>query len=80
MFLVNGSQRCLDLIESCSIRWHWVLGIRYWYYCLPDYFHFITALVETGSSAQVVDNTIYTELLGKYVKDGVVDYEGFKNV
>ncbi|MFH1930554.1 MAG: DUF547 domain-containing protein [Pseudomonadota bacterium] len=43
-------------------------------------FLLITALVTTARSAQVVDNSIYAELLGKYVKDGVVDYESFKNV
>ncbi|MBE9569930.1 MAG: DUF547 domain-containing protein [Proteobacteria bacterium] len=53
---------------------------RYLLFLSALLFSFITALVETGSSAQVVDNTIYAELLGKYVKDGVVDYEGFKNV
>jgi len=26
-----------------------------------------------------VDNSLYAELLGKYVKDGVVNYQGFKN-
>ena len=39
----------------------------------------ITGLVSRGWSAQAVDNSIYAELLGKYVKDGVVDYEGLKN-
>jgi hypothetical protein len=53
---------------------------RYLLFLSALLFSFITALVETGTSAQVVDNTIYAELLGKYVKDGVVDYEGFKNV
>ncbi len=42
-------------------------------------FSFITPLVETGSSAQVVDNAIYSELLGKYVKNGIVNYQSFKN-
>jgi len=39
----------------------------------------ITGLVTSGWSTQAVDNSIYAELLGKYVKDGVVDYEGLKN-
>jgi len=53
---------------------------RYLLFLSALLFSFITALVETGSSSQVVDNTIYAELLEKYVKDGVVDYEGFKNI
>lgn len=39
----------------------------------------ITGLVTSGWSTQAVDNSIYAELLGKYVKDGVVAYEGLKN-
>jgi len=39
----------------------------------------ITGLVTNGWSTQAVDNSIYAELLGKYVKDGVVNYQGFKN-
>ncbi|UCF84854.1 MAG: DUF547 domain-containing protein [Desulfobacteraceae bacterium] len=42
-------------------------------------FILITAPVTTARSTQVVDNSIYVELLGKYVKDGVVDYRGFKS-
>jgi hypothetical protein len=42
-------------------------------------FAFITVMMETGSSADVKDDTIYAELLGKYVKDGVVNYQGLKN-
>ena len=42
-------------------------------------FFLITALVTTARSVQVVDSSIYAGLLGKYVKDGVVDYEGFKS-
>ncbi|MCG2777519.1 MAG: DUF547 domain-containing protein [Desulfobacterales bacterium] len=42
-------------------------------------FFLITALVTTARSVQVVDNSIYAGLIGKYVKDGVVDYEGFKS-
>jgi len=30
-------------------------------------------------SDNTVDNTLYAELLEKYVRDGVVDYQGFKN-
>ena len=39
----------------------------------------ITGLVASGWSTQAVDNSIYNELLGKYVKDGVVNYQGLKN-
>ena len=31
-----------------------------------------------GASAAGVDHSLYSELLQKYVKKGVVDYEGFK--
>ena len=41
-------------------------------------FLLITPLVTPARSVEVVDNSIYAGLLGKYVKDGVVDYEGFK--
>ncbi|MGD2126010.1 MAG: DUF547 domain-containing protein [Desulfobacteraceae bacterium] len=30
-------------------------------------------------AAEGVDHSLYAELLGKYVKNGVVDYQGFKN-
>ena len=39
----------------------------------------IMGLTTTALSAQGVDHSIYAELLGKYVKTGVVDYQGFKN-
>ena len=32
-----------------------------------------------GLPADKVDHSLYGELLGKYVKNGVVDYRGFKN-
>lgn len=32
-----------------------------------------------GRADNAVDNNIYAELLEKYVKDGVVDYQGFKD-
>lgn len=35
-------------------------------------------LVKNGWSSDVVDHSLYAELLKKYVKDGVVDYQGFK--
>jgi hypothetical protein len=38
-----------------------------------------TGLQTDSLSAQVVDNSIYAELLRKYVKNGVVDYNGLKN-
>lgn len=36
-------------------------------------------LVTYSWSSETVDNSIYADLLSKYVKDGVVDYKGFKN-
>jgi len=33
----------------------------------------------SGWSKAAVDHTLYGELLNKYVKDGVVDYQGFKH-
>ena len=32
----------------------------------------------SGAVSETVDNSIYTDLLGRYVKDGLVDYAGFK--
>lgn len=54
-------------------------NIKYPLFLSAVLFSFITVLVGTGSSENGVDNTIYAELLGKYVKDGVVNYKGFKN-
>ena len=39
----------------------------------------IMGLVTGSRAAQEMDNLIYAELLGKYVKNGLVDYQGFKN-
>ena len=39
----------------------------------------ITGLVTSGWSTQAVDHSLYAGLLKKYVKDGVVNYQGFKN-
>ncbi|MDZ7696355.1 MAG: DUF547 domain-containing protein [Deltaproteobacteria bacterium] len=39
----------------------------------------VVGLATPAWSAVKVDNTLYAELLGKYVKDGVVDYQGFKD-
>jgi len=36
-------------------------------------------LLTNGWSSAVVDHSLYGELLEKYVKNGVVDYQGFKN-
>jgi len=38
-----------------------------------------TVMVARGWAAELVDNSIYASLLEKYVKNGVVDYQGFKN-
>ena len=35
--------------------------------------------VDSSSADRTVDNRIYADLLGKYVKNGTVDYRGFKN-
>jgi hypothetical protein len=42
-------------------------------------FFFTTGLVSTSWASGAVDNSVYGELLKKYVKEGVVDYQGFKN-
>ncbi len=42
-------------------------------------FFFTTGLVSTSWASVTVDNSVYAELLKKYVKEGVVDYQGFKN-
>ena len=39
----------------------------------------LSNLAATGWSKAIVDHSLYSELLNKYVKDGVVDYRGFKN-
>jgi len=39
----------------------------------------IMGLVTGSEAAQEIDNRIYAGLLGKYVKNGLVDYQGFKN-
>ena len=39
----------------------------------------VMGLVTGSKAAQEMDNRIYAELLGKYVKNGLVDYQGFKN-
>ena len=39
----------------------------------------IMGLVTGSKAAQEIDNRIYAGLLGKYVKNGLVDYQGFKN-
>jgi len=38
----------------------------------------LSHLAPSGWSGAAVDNSLYGELLNKYVKDGVVDYQGFK--
>jgi len=40
---------------------------------------FITGLVTGSRAARKMDNRIYAGLLGKYVRNGLVDYQGFKN-
>ena len=39
----------------------------------------ITGLTTTAATTQGVDHSLYAGLLKKYVKDGVVNYQGFKN-
>ena len=39
----------------------------------------LSILAPSGWSKAKVDHSLYGELLNKYVKDGVVDYRGFKN-
>ena len=39
----------------------------------------LSNLATPGWSKATVDHSLYGELLNKYVKDGVVDYQGFKN-
>jgi hypothetical protein len=40
---------------------------------------FLLVLVPGAWGDAAVDHSLYAELLTKYVKDGVVDYQGFKN-
>jgi len=39
----------------------------------------VCGLLLTSFAWAAVDNTLYADLLQRYVKDGVVDYRGFKN-
>ena len=39
----------------------------------------VTSLFAYVSAGDVVDHSIYAELLGNYVKNGLVNYQGFKN-
>ena len=39
----------------------------------------VVGLCDNGSSSEVVDHSIYGELLRKHVKNGFVNYQGFKN-
>lgn len=45
----------------------------------PLFYFLIMGLITTASTAQGVDHSLYAGLLKKYVKDGVVNYQGFKN-
>ena len=42
-------------------------------------FFFMTGVVNTSWADVKVDNSVYAELLKKYVNEGVLDYQGFKN-
>ena len=42
-------------------------------------FCMLATVASWGWSEAAVDNSLYGELLAKYVKNGVVDYQGFKN-
>jgi len=39
----------------------------------------VVGLCDNGKASEVVDHSIYGELLGKHVKNGFVGYQGFKN-
>lgn len=52
--------------------WHFFL------FCLISCFFFLSLPVASRSAKQV-DHGLYAELLAKHVKEGVVDYQGFKN-
>ena len=42
-------------------------------------FCMLVTVTSLGWSEEAVDHSLYAELLAKHVKDGVVDYQGFKN-
>jgi len=42
-------------------------------------FCILSNLAPSGWSKAAVDNSLYKEILSKYVNNGVVDYQGFKN-
>lgn len=47
-------------------------------FSLLSVFSLLALVPPDAWSEEVVDNSLYAELLAKYVKDGVVDYQGFK--
>jgi len=55
-------------------------NIRNLFFLSMVLFSFIPVLMEAGSSTNLRDDTIYADLLGKYVKDGEVNYGGLKKV
>jgi hypothetical protein len=59
-------------IEKVSIR-------KYSVFLSILSFFLATGLVSTSWAALTVDNSVYAVLLKKYVKNGMVDYQGFKN-
>ncbi len=52
--------------------------LHFWGFCFLFCFLFFN-LSGTSWPADAVDHSLYADLLNKYVKDGVVNYRGFKN-
>jgi hypothetical protein len=54
-------------------------GSRSALFCVTLFLVVLGAVTLTGWCVDALDHSIYTDLLRKYVKNGVVDYQGFKN-
>jgi hypothetical protein len=54
-------------------------NVKYLLFLSPLLCFLIMGLTTTALNAQGVDHGLYAGLLKKYVKDGVVNYQGFKN-
>ncbi len=56
------------------MKYHWYKAYVGFLFCF-----LIMGLTAEVPAAQGVDHSLYAGLLKKYVKDGIVDYQGFKN-
>ena len=55
-----------------------MISFKFSFYSLLGLYLFLGSLT-SGWAGEAADHRLYGELLSKYVKNGVVDYQGFKN-